>query len=179
MDRSVKNEWARSSSLAGLFSRMVLLVSFALLPSCSPEHPPFPDEDREKVLEVIQQYADAWVRMDSSAILSLFTDDAVITPSGLSPRRGKDALIHFWFSDTSVTTTVHSYTIEVLDSGGSGGLAWTFERGDLSYTMSRAGYSLTRDATSYATTIYQKGRLGKWKIERRLWTDMRLEKEPD
>ena len=133
------------------------------------------DEELSAVRSVIQSYADAWKEMDSTGVLDLFTEDAVITPSGLQPRQGKQALREFWFPNDSSITEISSYEIEVLDAGGSGEVAFTREKGSLSFTYTLHDLMIERSSTAYATTLYRKSTNGSWKIFSRMWTDTRLD----
>lgn len=134
-----------------------------------------PDEELQRVRDVIKQYAAAWEAEDSAAVLALFTEDAVISPSGLAPREGKQAMREFWFPDDSSTVQVHAYSIDVLQSGGSSDLAFSTEHATLSFTYTRNDMSVTRNARSYATTLYRKDEAGDWRIFHRMWTDVRVE----
>ena len=114
--------------------------------------------------------------MDSSVILGLFTEDAVLSPSGLFPKEGKQAIRDFWFPDDSSKTEVHAYDIDVLDAGGSGDLAYTYEKGSLSFTYTRGTMNITRQSQAFGTTLYRRDSVGTWKIFRRMWSDIRVER---
>jgi len=148
-----------------------------LLAGCtsSPSTGTLSDDDLNAVRSVIRSYADEWKAWDSSGVLDLFTEDAVISPSGLQPREGKQALRTFWFPNDSSVTEIHAYDIEILDAGGSGSIAYTREMGSLSFTYTNNDLRIDRDSKAYATTLYRKSSDGSWKIFSRMWTDMRTD----
>ena len=133
------------------------------------------DEELSVVHSVIRSYSEKWIEMDSTGVLDLFTNDAVISPSGLRPREGKQQLREFWFPNDGSVTEISSYEIEVLDAGGSGGLAYTREKGSLSFTYTLHDLVIDRSSTAYATTLYRRSTDGSWKIFSRMWTDTRLD----
>ncbi len=152
-----------------------LLILLLLGVGCSSPDRSSPESEKEKVREVIQAYARAWEAFDSAAVLALFTEDAVISPSGLLPREGKQAMRAFWFPPDGPRVTVESYDIDVLDTGVSDSLAYTFEKGTLSYAFTAGDMSVERTSRAYGTTLYRKTGPGEWKIFRRMWTDLRIE----
>ncbi len=158
-------------------SLSVALGTFLLFIGCAAPSAegPLSEEDLTRVRSVIQAYAEAWKAGDSAAVLGLFTEDAVIFPSGLSPREGKQALREFWFPDDGSVTRVLSYPIETIDAGGAGTHAFTTERGDLSFTYALGDFFVSRSSKAHATTLYSKQPDGSWKIRHRMWTDLPTE----
>ena len=154
--------------------RRLLLPVLLLVAACSEQRSdgPLQQSDLDQVRGVIASYAEGWEADDSAAVLALFTDDAGISPSGLTPREGKSEIRAFWFPDDSSTVDVLLYDIEVLDAGGSGDMAYTYERGDLSFTYTRGTTSLSKKTRSYATTLYRRTPEG-WKIFRRMSSKQR------
>ena len=154
------------------------LLLIVLLFGCSetPSTGSLSEVELQKVETVLQTYVEGWKAMDSSIILGLFTEDAVLSPSGLFPKEGKQALRDFWFPDDGSVTEIHEYDIEVLDSGGSGDLAFTYEKGSLSYTYTRGDMSVTQESQAFGATLYRRDSEGTWKIFRRMWSDIRVER---
>ncbi|MEQ9266480.1 MAG: hypothetical protein RLN81_14720 [Balneolaceae bacterium] len=130
-------------------------------------------QDLEQIKRINYEYVEGWLENDSSKILNLYLDSATISPSGLQPKRGKKEITDFWFPDDSSTTTIHFYDLETLDIYGANDLAYTYEKGHLSFTYQKDDFVLNRESKSYATTIYRKTETGEWKVQYRMWTDMK------
>lgn len=131
------------------------------------------EEDIAEIEQIQKDYTEGWIENDPDKILDLYTDSAIIIPSGLTPSTGKEAISSFWFPDDNSTTIVHSYDLEILDVEGSGNIAHTYEHGKLSFTYINDSLRIDRDSESYAITTFRKNSTGKWKITKRIWSDIR------
>lgn len=143
-------------------------------------------DDITQIKAVSQKYVDAWLQDDTSGVLDLFVDTAIIIPSGMNPKTGKAALRAFWFPDDSSRTVIHAYEVEVLNVDGrafaccSGysprkqdGIAYTLEQGHLSFSYEKGDFQMSRESNAFATTILKKADDGVWKIVQRMWSDQR------
>ena len=153
---------------------ILLPTLFFLLISCStPITNDLSNEDQEAISQMITDYVDGWLAGDSSKVMSLFHEDAIILPSGMDPIEGNDNMAAFWFPDDGSMTEIHSYTIRVVELDGNKDWAYTREEGDLSFSYSNDDFSMSRKSHSSAITIFGRDDQGKWKISRRLWSDRR------
>ena len=130
-----------------------------------------PEEDRIAIRNISDQYANSWVNNDTLGVMDLFSEDAVIFPSGLEPYRGHDAITGFWWPADGSRTTVHSYTIVIDEIYGCGDMAYSTENGSLSFSYVKDDFEITKQSRSYAITTYEKQN-GTWRIVRRIWTDV-------
>jgi len=129
--------------------------------------------DIEQIREINKNYTEGWIENDSAKVLGLYTNSAIIIPSGLLPLNGKKAITEFWFPNDSSTTVIHYYDLEILDINGSSNFAYTYEYGKLSFTYEKDDFKLDREAESHAITIFKKVKSGEWKIVKRIWTDLK------
>ena len=128
--------------------------------------------DETQIRKMIDDYNDAWLRNDSSTILNLFDENAILIPSGLNPIMGKKQIINFWWPNDSSVTKINDYKITVLDIDGSGNLAYTYETGKLSWSYEKADFKMSKNQQSHEITIFKKNG-GRWKIAKRIWTDLK------
>lgn len=147
---------------------VLLIISII---SCS-EKKSFEISDEEAINRIRRDYVNGWLANDSETVLGLFTDDALIIPSGLSPIKGKEKIQNYWFPNDSSETVIHSYTVELLDLHGTDSMAYSLERGILNFTYSSADFSMTKESTSHSTTVYKKNNEGNWVIISRMWTSL-------
>ena len=148
--------------------QVTLLVVF-ILSSCSNGHS-FENIDLEQINQIRTDYINGWLAGDSETVLKLFKSDATITPDGMEPISGIDKIENYWFPNDSSETIIHSYEVELLNLQGTDSMAYSLEKGILNFTYSKGNFNMTKESTSFATTVYQKGSDGVWKISSRMWT---------
>lgn len=154
--------------------RCLIALSLLLTIGCSSKSDNcyLTEEDRSTIRSMIDQYTTGWVMDDTTGVIQLFAEDAVIYPSGMEPYRGANAIRGFWWPDDGSKTTVHAYTIQIEEIGGCGNMAYTVENGRLSFSYVNNDTNITKESRSYAITSYEK-QDGTWRIVRRIWTDIR------
>ena len=144
---------------------VILLSSFI---SCTQSERALSESDIESINQIKRSYVNAWLANDSKTVLGLFTKDATIVPSGLSPINGIEEIEKYWFPNDSSVTTIHSYEIELLELHITDSMAYSLEKGTLNFTYTKGEFTLTKASVSRATTIYQKNKYLSWKIVSRM-----------
>lgn len=150
----------------------VVPILICTLLACS-EPSRFTAQDLEEIHSIRQSYTNGWLANDAETVLGLFTDDATIIPSGLGPITGIESIANYWFPNDSSETIIHSYGIELLELTGTDSMAYSLEKGKLSFTYTKSDFSMTKESASHATTIYKKQPDGNWKIVSRMWTTLK------
>lgn len=130
-------------------------------------------EDQATIRSIASQYAASWEQDDTTGVLALFAEDAMIFPSGLEPLHGKEALAAFWWPGDGSVTVVHAYHIEVEEVDGCVDHAYSLERGVLDFSYTHGELDMRKTSRSQAVTTYHRQEDGQWKITRRIWTDLR------
>lgn len=151
--------------------RFFILFLAIFIASCSSDRS-FTKVDDAAIEKIRRDYVNGWLANDSETVLGLFESDAIIIPSGLDPIQGIEAIENYWFPKDSSETTIHSYSIELLDLKGTDSMAYTLEKGILNFTYTNGDFTMTRESISHATTTYRKNDQGKWKITSRMWTSL-------
>lgn len=148
-----------------------LIIGLFFIASCSNEQP-FNSSDANAIDLIRRDYVNGWLAGDSETVMGLFTEHATITPSGLAPLKGKSAIELYWFPKDSSETIIHSYAVQLIDLQGSDSIAYSLEKGVLNFTYTKGDFTMTKESTSHASTIYKKNKEGNWKIISRMWTSL-------
>ncbi len=125
-----------------------------------------------QIKQIIKDYEKGWLTNDSALILGLFSDKAMLIPSGMQPITGKNVISKWWWPNDSSKTTINKYKIDLLEVEGMNDLAYTFEHGSLSWSYEKKGLKFSKNQESHEVTIFRKNELGKWEIIKRIWTDL-------
>lgn len=152
--------------------KVFLLLILPLLLSCSDDSS-FTQLDEEAIQKLRRTYVNGWLANDSETVLSIFEEDAVIVPSGLSPIKNISNIEKYWFPNDSSVNTIHSYEIELMELRGTDSMAFTLEKGILNFSYEKGDFSMTKTSTSHASTVYKKNQNGNWKIISRMWTTLK------
>jgi uncharacterized protein (TIGR02246 family) len=126
--------------------------------------------DEEQVVAVYQSYARNWLLNDETspaAVMSLFTDDAIIMPHHGDPmRKGRDALSEFWFPGGELFGTIDRFDQEIERVEVAGDLATVFGRFGLAFTMDGSQKSVEGNQLA----VMRRTSDG-WKIFAMIWND--------
>ena len=147
-------------------SAIAILLSAA---SVAAQSPSFTESDRRAVLQVTQEYRDAWLANDPGRVMATLTSDAVLLPSNMTPIQGRAAIKAFWFPATPVTR-VTAMELTVRDVQGDAALAVVRGDGTLTYTLD-GGAPVTQ--RSWFVNVLRKQPNGRWLIAWRAWSDLR------
>jgi ketosteroid isomerase-like protein len=154
------------------FSLFAILSLFIISCDSSKNNESLEKEDEETIRMMISTYNKAWLQNDSSAILNLFSDSAILIPSGLTPIKGRDQIVKFWWPNDSSITKINSYSIHLMEVEGTKDLAYTYENGKLSWSYEKGTFKMSKDQESFEITIFKRTPAG-WKITKRIWTDLK------
>jgi uncharacterized protein (TIGR02246 family) len=133
-----------------------------------------PISDEEKIRTINRKYVDAWLLNDENAVLSLFTDDASISPSGMKTFKGKKEIRDFWFPKDGSTTTILKFSNEIQDISFDGDVAYSTQKDHLFWTYKDKSSEMKKEQWGIATTIYKKQSNGEWKIIHQMWKDYKV-----
>ena len=130
------------------------------------------NKDIEAIKQIEETYRTAWLKNDEQQILSLFTDDATIYPSGFPPAKGKEAMRNFWFAPWDSVTTINDYEVKISEVFGEKNLAVAVGENNLLWAIEKKDKTSLRQyrSTGYFTVIYVKTDKT-WKILKRHWSN--------
>ncbi|NUM79277.1 nuclear transport factor 2 family protein [bacterium] len=150
--------------------RIFLFGCFVWVISCSSAKD---SADERAVRAINQRYTEAWLHNDENGVLSLFEENAAITPSGMSTIKGIEAIRNFWFPKDSSVTAIHVFNNQIVAITVDSTVASTFKKTYLSWSYAKGDVRIAKDQWGLAMSVYRKQPNGEWKIWRQLWTDVR------
>lgn len=165
-----ERRWRRWS-VAGL---LILLAGAGgpLVAGCGgdlPGNAALSNADIAAIRSVSEAYVTGWLEDDTLAIVNTLDSQAVLMPAGMRPIVGIDDIKRFWWPDDGSVTDVTDYTMEVEEVEGSGNLAYTRGRAELTFTYSKDGQTTRQSNQTMYLTVYGRQSDGSWRILRRMW----------
>ena len=128
----------------------------------------FTDSDRKAVIQVMDEYVNAWLAGDEERVMRVMSDDAVLIPHhGLQPVAGAKAIRAWWWPPDSPATTINKFTMQHAEIGGSGSIAYVRGTQELEWTT---GTKTQRNRGNHLTLL-RRGRDGRWRITHQMWGD--------
>lgn len=120
-------------------------------------------------------YVDGWrqsgTAAQESAVMALFTEDAVIMPgAGVEPRDGAAALRRFWFPPDAPPTVVGRFDHDITGVDAEGALGVV--RGRYRLLFEYDGADAAREGNYQFAARRQPG--GEWLITQMIWNDRQL-----
>ncbi|HSP16682.1 MAG TPA: nuclear transport factor 2 family protein [Thermoanaerobaculia bacterium] len=116
------------------------------------------------------EYVSAWKANDRTAVLDLFTANAVILPQNHQAIGGLRNVAAFWWP-AGARTTITSFDHTLLEIGGSGEFAFT--RGTYRFTFDYEANGHTQKLANRGNYLMLMRRTnGVWKITHRMWADL-------
>jgi uncharacterized protein (TIGR02246 family) len=129
--------------------------------------------DVSKIRAVNETYVESWLKDDRQGVLNTFTPDAVIIPSGNAPKVGYEAMKQFWWPDDGSRTTIKTYTNTIDEISGAGDFAYVRGTSHLVFSYEKNGEKTEQESRGVFLMILRKQADGRWRITRRIWTDLR------
>lgn len=128
--------------------------------------------DEQTVRAINQNYVSAWLSNDADKIMSLFEENASITPGGAGFYNGKDKIKSFWFPQNGSVTTIDKFSNDIVFLKHSGDVMVATTNSKLSWTYQKGDTSFGKDQEGYALTFYRRQTDGSWKIWKQIWSDI-------
>lgn len=130
--------------------------------------------DEEKIININRRYIDYWLLNDENGVMSLFTEDAMISPSGMKTIKGKQDIKNFWFPKDGSVTTIVGFSNDIQHISFDGEIAYSTQFDHLTWTYKSKEQQLNREQSGITTTIYKKQQDGDWKIIHQMWKDYKV-----
>jgi uncharacterized protein (TIGR02246 family) len=131
--------------------------------------------DEQKIRAINRKYVDAWLNYDENGVLSLFSNDASISPGGMKTYKGIKEIRNFWFPKDGSTTSIVSFSNEIQDISFDGDYAYSSQKDHLYWTYKNKTTEMKKEQWGFATTVYKKQPNGDWKIIHQMWKDYKVE----
>ncbi|GAA4278478.1 YybH family protein [Aquimarina mytili] len=134
-------------------------------------------EDEKAINTINQNYIEGWKNMNEELIMSLFEDGARIQPNSLKPFENKENIRKFWFPKDSSITTIHNFELELLHLTIKDSIATTLQESLIDWSYQKDTIHMAMIQKGINTTVYRKQQDHSWKIWRKMWTDIYIEKK--
>lgn len=142
---------------------ILLIVCFCI--ACS-EHR---QGDPEAVKALHDDYVRAWVHNDSSGVLKVFADDAVLLPQGHAPVQGKTEIRKYWWADNAQVTKITGLTESISNIVVDHDLAYLTGLSDVSWEVYEESKIVKARQSGVYTKIAKKNSEGQWRIILQMW----------
>jgi uncharacterized protein (TIGR02246 family) len=130
--------------------------------------------DEALIRAVNRKYVNEWLKNNEQGVLSLFTDDATLAPSGMNPIKGKKEIKKFWFPADGSVTTIEKFTNDIQHVFIDGDIGETSQLDHLVWSYKKGATSMRKEQWGFATTVYKKQTNGEWKIIHQMWKDYKV-----
>jgi ketosteroid isomerase-like protein len=134
-------------------------------------------EAEKKILAIQKTYVDGWIAYDSTQIMSVFEDEAIVHPPAQGPVVGKRSLTKFWFPQDSSKVTVQEFEFHPLHLEMRDTIAILTYDAYLDYVYAKDTLSISQSEKSIGTTIFRKQFDDSWKIWRQNWTNVEIKRK--
>lgn len=127
------------------------------------------EADRAALEEILRREIEAFTSEDTDALLSLFTDDAVVMPPNDEARVGKEEA-RAWLEELhgQVDLEGAEESVEVMFAGD-----WAFQRVSFELTLTPEGGGEPVEDRGTGVHIYRRQPDGSWKIHWDIWNSDR------
>lgn len=141
-----------------------LLITIGLV-ACSPRHEPHDASgaDEAEVMAASRAFSAAYVRGDTTAIRSLYTEDAVLLPPGREVR-GRANIVRFFAPRPSRINVSHAMSSSELEIVGD----LAVDIGTWSNTWKTDDAEEQTAAERYLV-VWRRGADGQWRIQYDMW----------
>ena len=149
--------------------RSLVLCLAIFLSGCSQEEPAETNPDNTEAIKVLyESYRTAWLRNDARTeplVLSLFTEDATIIPSGGEMIfTGQEEMKGFWFPPDAPPSTVDLFEQEVLAVSAGETQGMLLGRFKLKFSYETESYYT--EGYNLLTMVRKEGQ---WRISTMMW----------
>jgi uncharacterized protein (TIGR02246 family) len=148
---------------------VAVLLALALPAAARALGAPLTAQDLAAIRALDSAFVSAWLRDDTTAVLSLFVDDAVLMPPGARPVSGRQAIRAWWWPSDGSRTRILSFGRAVDEIGGTRELAFVRATSTLRWSTTRGGTSSTQASRSADLWLVARGPDGRWRIVRQMW----------
>ena len=131
-------------------------------------------QEERAIRDLETRWRDVVANDDTAAIAAFYTEDAVYSPNGRRPFRGRDSVAWGWSREFAETADFKLERTPIrIEIANSGDLASEVGTCDVEFRLKG---KLHRPTCGYMTTWRKAG--GQWKIASYIWNEGKSEREP-
>ncbi len=152
--------------------QIVFLACFLFAASCAG----YPGNAEQALSDLDDAYVEAWKQngtaMQTSAVLALFTENAIIMPGrGGDARQGKHALKEFWFPEDTPPTNVSKFKHLITGVDMENNLGVVYGRYELHFEFDGQDYARIGNYQSIARRQPDHN----WRFTQMIWNDKAID----
>lgn len=136
------------------------------------------DDILREIQEISNEYQKGWIAGDEKRVMALFTEDARIQPSGLTPKKGLQEITEFWFPKDGSLTKIQKFKLTFIGADIQGDTAAAMYRSELDWSYENGDTRLAKSQKGHEMVTYKRQPSGKWLIWRQTWTDYEIKDVP-
>ena len=153
--------WSRAASC-------VLLVA-AGCTAAPPAVTAFTADDERAVRALDSAFVSAWLRDDTTGVMTTLAPDAVLLPAGQQPLATPNAIRAFWWPADSSHTRILTFDRAIDEVGGEANTAWMRRTDSLTFTYAKGGTASTLTSRSMSLAVLRRQPDGSWRFSRVMW----------
>lgn len=143
------------------------------LVACASPAPPRADlltlEDRAAIRVMDSTFVSGWLRDDTTAVLSVFTPDAILFPPGSNPVNGVRLIRAYWWPTDGSHTRITSFTRQIAEIEGTHRLAYVRGTAVLGWSYTKDGKTTSQVSRSTDLLLVSPDSAGHWRVLRQMW----------
>ena len=130
---------------------------------------PWSTADERAVRAVDSTYVAAWLRDDTTAVMSTLAPDAVLMPAGQRPLTTPNDIRAFWWPSDGSHTRILTFRRTIDEVAGESNVAWVRGTDTLSYTYDKGTTHSQTGSRSMTLAVLRRQSDGSWRISRMMW----------
>jgi ketosteroid isomerase-like protein len=131
-----------------------------------------PTAARAAILSLDSTFVRAWLRDDTTGVLSVFAPDAVLQPPGSAAISGHAAIRSYWFPRDGSTTRILSFDHQVIEVVGTSTMAVVRGTSTLRWRYTKDGKTSEQTGRSSDMRVYAADPSGQWRVIRQIWVTL-------
>ena len=130
------------------------------------------DADRAAIRSLDSTFVQGWLHDDTTAVLSVFSPNAVLLPPGSAPVSGLAAIRAWWWPTDGSHTRITSFDRRIVEIAGTRGLAFLRGTGALAWEYAKGGPPQAQRSRSTDLILVAPDSTGKWRVVRQMWSTL-------
>src|SRR5215207_1746519 len=129
----------------------------------------FTPDDERAIRALDSAFVAAWLRDDTTAVMSTLATDAVMMPAGQGVLATPDAIRSLWWPADGSHTRILTFERAIDELGGEGDIAWMRRTDSLTFTYAKGGATSSLTSRSMSLAVLKRQADGTWRFSRVMW----------
>ena len=129
----------------------------------------FTADDERAIRALDSGFVAAWLRDDTTAVMTTLAPDAVLMPAGQGVLSTPAAIRAFWWPSDGSHTRILTFQRAIAELGGEGNTAWMRRTDSLTFTYAKDGTTSSLTSRSMSLAVLRRQADGAWRFSRVMW----------